>query len=487
VRDDVTLVNGSGGGITGFAGNAIYVHGASGESIGGLTVSGSLGDAIRVDDNAAVTIQNLTIENNAGAGVVVSRGAFALLASNTINSNATANGICDVFITDFGTARISNTTIVSNLADPNICAGPGVYRNSFVRMLGANSVTNTTLTGLVIEVAYNSTLRQDAGHSTVSGTIRPRDMAHVEFRDAAITGTVNAVRNSVLRLTNSTVTGDVFVNEINILHAHSLFGPSTVNGTIHCNGGTLFGSADVVATAIDCPAPLHVARDDGTAKIRAEELNAAVAARSMFELANNGPIGFNMTNTDSAQTWCFAAQTTGFRVSLDGTRGPELEVGNAGTLQAGPGGSANLVLDAGGNLTIAGSLTQLSDRNAKTNITPLNPQAVLTKLTNLPISQWAYKSTPTVTHIGPMAQDFHAAFGLGADDKHLAPGDLASVAVVGVQELHKTIEARETTITQQQTEITELKQRLTVLEAALNQVLAAQQAAAVAIADTAQH
>jgi hypothetical protein len=209
-----------------------------------------------------------------------------------------------------------------------------------------------------------------------------------------------------------------------------------------------------------------VARTDGTAQILAEETNVTVAARNMFQLSNNGPIGFNMLNTNTSQRWRFAAQTTGFRVSLAGTGGPELEVGTGGTLQAGPGGAPNLVLDAVGNLTIAG-LTQSSDRNAKTRITPLNPQAVLSKLTALPVTQWAYKTTPEVSHIGPMAQDFYVAFGLGADATHLAPGDLASVAVVGVKALHHMIKVRDA-------EIAELKQRLAALEGIVSRVVAQQ-------------
>jgi hypothetical protein len=234
-------------------------------------------------------------------------------------------------------------------------------------------------------------------------------------------------------------------------------------------------------------APLHVARTEGTAKILAEETNAAVAPRAMFELINNGPIGFNMTMSDVAQTWRFAAQPTGFRVSLDGTGGPEMEVGTAGTLQVGPGGTSNLFLDAVGNLTIVGTLFQSSDRNAKTRITPLNAQEVLTKLTALPVSQWAYKSDPAITHIGPMAQDFHAAFGLGADDTHLAPGDLASVAVVGVKELHKMIAAREAEIAKRDERVTVLEARLAELEATLARLLPAQGSARVATVDSGQH
>ena len=45
----------------------------------------------------------------------------------------------------------------------------------------------------------------------------------------------------------------------------------------------------------------------------------------------------------------------------------------------------------------------------------------LAKVAELPISRWTYKDDPSATpHIGPMAEDFHAAFGLGRDDKSIS-------------------------------------------------------------------
>jgi hypothetical protein len=189
----------------------------------------------------------------------------------------------------------------------------------------------------------------------------------------------------------------------------------------------------------------------------------------MFELINNGPVGFNMTNTDTTQTWRFAAQTSGFRVSLDGSGGREMEVGSTGTLAVGPSGASNLFLDAAGNLTVVGTATatahlNASDRNLKEKFVDLEDGQVLTKLTALPVTEWSFKGD-AVRHIGPTAQDFKAAFNLGADDTHIASLDLASVAVVGVKALHKMLAAREATITQQQAEITALKQRFAALEA----------------------
>lgn len=103
--------------------------------------------------------------------------------------------------------------------------------------------------------------------------------------------------------------------------------------------------------------PIHVVRSDGTANITVQEGSGTVAARQLYTLENNGPIGFGMVNSDTTAEWRFAAQTTGFRVSLAGSGGPEFEVQNDGSLRAGPGSAFNFNFDGStGDLTIDGEI-----------------------------------------------------------------------------------------------------------------------------------
>ena len=83
-----------------------------------------------------------------------------------------------------------------------------------------------------------------------------------------------------------------------------------------------------------------------------------------------------------------------------------------------------------------------SDRNGKENFVAINPRAVLEKVSALPITEWRYKVEADGTeHIGPMAQDFHAAFGLnGPDDKHIATVDEEGVALAAIQGLNQKLE-----------------------------------------------
>ena len=73
-----------------------------------------------------------------------------------------------------------------------------------------------------------------------------------------------------------------------------------------------------------------------------------------------------------------------------------------------------------------GVWTDVSDRNAKTAFPRTGWAGLLDALMGLSIESWTYKNEDTsVRHIGPTAQDFHAAFGVGTDDTHLAALDRA--------------------------------------------------------------
>jgi hypothetical protein len=112
-----------------------------------------------------------------------------------------------------------------------------------------------------------------------------------------------------------------------------------------------------------------------------------------------------------------------------------------------------------------------SDRNSKEAFTAINPRAVLEKVSALPITEWKYKVEADGTeHIGPMAQDFHAAFGLnGADDKHIATVDEEGVALAAIQGLNQKVEEKEARIQEQAGEIADLKTRLEKLEQLMSQ------------------
>jgi len=110
-----------------------------------------------------------------------------------------------------------------------------------------------------------------------------------------------------------------------------------------------------------------------------------------------------------------------------------------------------------GNILASGTVTGSSDRNVKENFAAINSSEVLDKVAALPISRWNYKNETDVTHLGPMAQDFYAAFAVGMDDKHISMVDADGVALAAIQGLNEKVEQKETEITELKRELADLK------------------------------
>lgn len=125
-----------------------------------------------------------------------------------------------------------------------------------------------------------------------------------------------------------------------------------------------------------------------------------------------------------------------------------------------------LVLDHHGNLEIGGLLTEASSRLLKENFAAVDAQEVLSRVVALPITTWNYKSdNAAFRHMGPMAQDFYAAFGLGADGEHIAPLDANGVAFAAMQALYANTQAQAERIATLEQQNADLLQRLQALEA----------------------
>jgi hypothetical protein len=89
---------------------------------------------------------------------------------------------------------------------------------------------------------------------------------------------------------------------------------------------------------------------------------------------------------------------------------------------------------------------------------------VLAKVAVLPISSWHYTNDVATPHVGPMAQDFYAAFNLGADDKHITTTDEFGVALAAIQGLNEKVEseaqARDARIAALEHELSDMKKLL---------------------------
>jgi hypothetical protein len=108
-----------------------------------------------------------------------------------------------------------------------------------------------------------------------------------------------------------------------------------------------------------------------------------------------------------------------------------------------------------GGATLApgsGSWASTSGRDSKANLASVRGSD------RIPIETWNYKSQdPAIRHMGPVAQDFRAAFGLGEDDKHISSVDADGIALAAVQALYRLMQEKDELIHQQAAEIRQLK------------------------------
>ena len=95
-----------------------------------------------------------------------------------------------------------------------------------------------------------------------------------------------------------------------------------------------------------------------------------------------------------------------------------------------------LETSTGAYLSSGGVWTNVSDVDRKRAFRAVDGEEVLTKLAALPVSTWTYKSeSEGVRHMGPTAQDFRAAFGLGDTEKAIATIDADGVSLAAVKAL----------------------------------------------------
>ncbi len=129
-----------------------------------------------------------------------------------------------------------------------------------------------------------------------------------------------------------------------------------------------------------------------------------------------------------------------------------------------------VVLNSGLN---AWAPINVSDENRKTDFRDLDGEQVLGKLAALPVREWRYTTQDAgIRHVGPTAQDFRAAFGLGESDVRIGSVDADGIALAGVKALETRTRATSDALAQQNElltrEVADLRARLARLETLLD-------------------
>lgn len=127
--------------------------------------------------------------------------------------------------------------------------------------------------------------------------------------------------------------------------------------------------------------------------------------------------------------------------------------------------SPGVVLASGG-----GSWINASDVTLKEHFRDLDGENVLSKLAQMSIREWSYKSQDTsIRHAGPTAQDFRAAFGLGESSVGINSIDVDGIALRAIQALEERTRALNQTLAREndalKAALVALQERLDRLEA----------------------
>ncbi|HYH82935.1 MAG TPA: tail fiber domain-containing protein [Longimicrobium sp.] len=125
--------------------------------------------------------------------------------------------------------------------------------------------------------------------------------------------------------------------------------------------------------------------------------------------------------------------------------------------------TAGVQVAAGG-----GSWSSISDRNRKSDFLDVNGEDLLARLRNVPVTTWRYRAEAdrSTFHIGPMAQDWQAAFGFSRDGTTINMGDIDGVNLAAVKALEQRTTSQAARIQTLEAQVAELQRTVQALVAA---------------------
>ena len=230
----------------------------------------------------------------------------------------------------------------------------------------------------------------------------------------------------------------------------------TTNGNGGPTGSMLAIRDQTGYVGINTNAPTSKLTVSGATDARVAIINSdvsSVVSRVLVNLVNNGAPVVQMNDSSSGDQWNFRTGSGGrFVIDSPGGVGTQMQVFQSG------------------NVNIKGVLTEGSSRTYKDDIAKVDEFDVLAKLKQLDVSEWSYTSelgddgAQRVRHVGPMAEDFHALFGLGATEKGIASLDSAGVALAAIKGLSTMIDQKSEMIKGLEQQNQDLAMRLEQLE-----------------------
>ena len=399
----------------------------------------------------------------------------------TIDHDTSLHGKHDLTLTVDNNLSVT-AHILTAQADLNATLTVGAYLSASVgNSLSLDVGNNLSVTaGNAMNVSVGTSLALLATGGVGIGSTTPQGMLEIQggadsfgnsdARSLALAYRYGGYRHWIrTRHNSSAATGnaiDFFVNTGNTSAASTAPGVNNVLGlTVEAgNGGSVgIGTASPQAN-------LHVYSANNPTAVRVQSSGTPGFGRLEFVSNPQGDVnewrpGY-IQSTDAGNFTgglVFVVNGTGVASKFGASEVMRIQNGRVGIGTTAPA----TLLQVGAATCNGTTWVNSSDRNAKEKIEPVNAAAVLAKVAALPLSQWSYK-VDSERHIGPMAQDFYAAFGTGADDKHIATVDADGVALAAIQGLNQKLETAvvqlRSALERKDAEIQQMQVRLAALE-----------------------
>jgi hypothetical protein len=159
------------------------------------------------------------------------------------------------------------------------------------------------------------------------------------------------------------------------------------------------------------------------------------ARQGSFVFADRSTVDTLRAGVNNSANWRVSG---GFRIFTSSNLSTGVTVQSGASVSNWGQSSAVISTSTGAYLSTGGVWQNASDVNRKHDFETVSGEEVLAKLRDLPLSTWSYRvEADSVRHMGPTAQDFYAAFGLGSSDLSIGTVDADGVALVSAQALER--------------------------------------------------
>jgi hypothetical protein len=455
----------AGGVFNGAANYASTVAGGDGNLAGGVrsAVLGGAGNQALATDAAVSGGQANVIQTNS-SDAIIGGGAFNRIQHDSA-LGVIAGGQNNTIVSNVTAAVISGGTghLIDTISDNATIAGGGTnIIGSYAPFAtisggGYNTIANFAIYGPTIAGGMGNTI--DDG--TYQGVICGGYVNHIHSN--ADNGVISGGYNNHVRGSHSVVPGGRFCE------ANGAFSFAAGYDAIAAHDGSfVWAGAPNPANIFD-----YGATSTGTNQF-------VIRALGGIQVYPNTSMFFGAQTRQMLNLWGtqygIGVQSSTLYSRCDGNGGANAgfswyKGGVHNDAYANAGGGIELMHLIDGGLYVHGTYNNTSDRNEKENFTPVEPREVLEKVAGLPITRWNYKHDAATPHLGPVAQDFYAAFGVGPDDKHIATVDESGVALAAIQGLNEKVETRsqksEDRIQKLESENLELRRELETLKRAI--------------------